>query len=531
MAMSVKPGRQIRRGALFRSAAAALALLAIVLAGACRRAAPPPEPAVKHVILFIGDGMSLGSEIAASRYLYGNDHGLAWHSFRTRATVATWDVTVYNRNAEREGRPPYDERAFSPALGYDVMKEGRRPHPLEMSLAERLASRRIRPSVDSAAAATAMSTGRKTKSGRVAWLPDEGPEGRLRTILEEFREKRGGAIGIVSTVPFNHATPAPFVSRNVSRSHYYTGRKGYEGVGIADEIIRETKPDVVIGGGHPLLDNPDLDPDKGFISAALLDELRSGGEYVFVERRFGVDGGLALLDAAERAVAEGRKLFGLFGGPGGNFETPLVENSPGSPSVRRAGEENPLLLDATLAALRVLSRNPRGFFVMIEQGDIDWAHHDNDFGLMIGAMSDLEEAVRAAVAFVDLPGDDIDWTNTALIVTADHATGGFMLAPDKRLGIGELPRQHQLTEGELRERRKTAADGEYVSLFVYPDGEVRYMTSGHSNELVALWAAGPVAGFFLEYKGLWYPGPIIDNTHINAVLRRALGLGPLPRWP
>lgn len=519
-----------RRVSLFRFGAVVLSLLILVLPSGCRRAASP-EPAVKHVILFIGDGMSLASEIAASRYLYGNDDGLAWHSFRTRVYVATWDVTVYNRNAERSGRPPYDERAFSPALGYDAKAEGRRPHPLETSLAERLASRRIRPSVDSAAAATAMSTGRKTESGRVAWLPDEGPEGRLRTILEEFREKRGGAIGIVSTVPFNHATPAPFVSRNVSRSHYYTGRRGYEGVGIADEIIRETKPDVVIGGGHPLLDNPELDPQKGFISAALLDELRSGSEYVFVERRPGVDGGLALLDAAERAVAEGRRLFGLFGGPGGNFETPVAANSPGSPSVSRAGEENPLLLDATLAALRVLSRNPRGFFVMVEQGDIDWAHHDNDFGRMIGAMSDLEEAVRAAVAFVDMPGDDIDWTNTALLVTADHATGGFMLAPDKRLGIGELPRQHRLSDEELKAKRKALTDGEYVSPFVYPDGEVRYITSGHSNELVTLSVTGPLGRFFLEYKGLWYPGPIIDNTHINAALRRALGLGLLPRRP
>lgn len=529
--MTAKPGRKIRRGDLFRQGAAALALLALVLAGACRRASSPPEPAVRHVILFIGDGMSLASEIAASRYLYGSDHGLAWHSFRTRSFVATWDVTVYNRNAEQAGRPPFDERAFSPALGYDANREGRRPLPLETFPRYPMDPSRPRPSVDSAAAATAMATGRKTETGRVSWLPGNGSEGGLQTILEEFREKRAGAIGIVSTVPFNHATPAPFVSRNVSRSQYYTGRKGYEGVGIADEIIRETKPDVVIGGGHPLLDNPDLDPDKGFISAALLDELRSGREYVFVERRPGVDGGLALLDAAERAVADGRRLFGLFGGPGGNFETPLAENSPGAPSVRRASEENPLLLDATLAALRVLSRNPRGFFVMIEQGDIDWAHHDNDFGLMIGAMADLEEAVRAAIAFVDLPGDDIDWTNTLLIVTADHATGGFMLNPSQRLGIGELPRQHELTKEELRERRRTAAAGEYVSPFVYPDGEVLYTSSGHSNELVSLSAAGSQAGFFLEYKGLWYPGPIIDNTHINAVLRRALGLGPLPRRP
>lgn len=528
--MAGRAGLSIRRLTLLRTWAAALSFLAFAVPSGCRPAAPP-APAVKHVILFIGDGMSLASEIALSRYLYGHDRGLAWHSFKIRSYVATWDVTNYDRNAEEAGRPPYDEKAFSPSLGYDVKREGRRPHPLEVSLIDRILPLKLRPATDSAAAATAMSTGRKTESGRVAWLPGEGPEGRLRTILEDYRERRDAAIGVVSTVPFNHATPAPFVSHNVNRTRYYTGHKGYAGVGLADEIVRTTKPDVVIGGGHPLLDNPGLDPDKGYVSAGLVDELRAGKDYVFVERRPGVDGGLAVLEAAERAVSEGRKLFGLFGGLGGSFETPVAADSPGSPDIRRATEENPLLLDATLAALRVLSQNSNGFFVMLEQGDIDWAHHDNDFGRMIGAMSDLEEAVRAAVAYVDQPGDAVDWTNTLLIVTADHATGWLRLTPDKPLGIGDLPQQYRLPDDELKMKRMRSGGRGYVSPFVYPDGEVSYGTSGHTNELVTLSAAGRGADLVLEYKGLCYPGPIIDNTHINALLRKALGLGSLPRRP
>ena len=517
-----------RKGAC-RFGAAALSLLALVFAGGCRRP-KPPAPVAKHIILFIGDGMSLASEIAASRYLYGHDRSLAWHPFAVRAYVATWDVTAYDKNAKDEGRPPYREAAFTPSLGYDPNREGRSPHPWDTLFPALPGAPKTRPSVDSAAAATAMATGRKTASGCVSWLPDKSPEGRLRTIFEDYRETKGGAVGVVSTVPFNHATPAPFVSHNISRTHYYAGYKEKPGTGIADEIIRETRPDVVIGGGHPLLDNPGLDPDKGFISGALLEELRTGREYVFVEREPGVDGGSALLAAAERALAEGRKLFGLFGGPGGNFETPVAADSPGSPSVARAGTENPLLLDATLAALRVLGRDPNGFFVMIEQGDIDWAHHDNDFGRMIGAMSDLEEAVRAAVAFVDMPGDAVDWTNTLLLVTADHTTGLLRLDPGKPMGLGDLPRQERLSDEDLKAKRKAAGAG-YVSKFVYPDGEVSYGTSGHANELVTLSATGAGARLIVEYKGLWYPGPIIDNTHVNAVLRRALGLGPLPRGP
>jgi alkaline phosphatase len=520
---------KLRRKDAFRFGAAALSLLALVFAGGCRRP-EPPDPVAKHVILFIGDGMSLGSEIAASRYLYGHDRGLAWHPFAVKAYVATWDVTSYNKNAEDEGRPPFGEAAFTPSLGYDSRREGRAPHPWDMLFPVPAGTMRARPSVDSAAAATAMATGRKTASGRISWLPDKGPEGRLRTIIEDYRETRGGSVGVISTVPFNHATPAPFVSHNISRAHYYTGYRERPGTGIADEIIHETRPDVVIGGGHPLLDNPGLDPGKGFISSALIEELRTGREYVFVEREPGVDGGSALLDAAERAVADGRKLFGLFGGPGGNFETPVAADSPGAPSVTPATRENPSLLDATLAALRVLGRDPDGFFVMIEQGDIDWAHHDNDFGRMIGAMSDLEEAVRTAVAFIDMPGDGIDWTNTLLLVTADHTTGLLRLDPGKPMGLGDLPRQERLPDEDLKAKRKAAGAG-YVSKFVYPDGEVSYGTSGHANELVTLSATGAGARLIVEHKGLWYPGPIIDNTHVNAVLRRALGLGPLPRGP
>lgn len=94
-----------------------------------------------------------------------------------------------------------------------------------------------------------------------------------------------------------------------------------------------------------------------------------------------------------------------------------------------------------------------------------------------------------------------------------------------------MPRQFRLADDELKAKRQASEGRGYVSPFVYPDGEVSYGTSGHANELVTLSAVGSAAGLVLEYKGLWYPGPIIDNTQINAVLRKALGLGLLPRGP
>jgi len=507
----------------------ALAALSLPFCSGCSR-----KPSFKNIILFIGDGMSVESEIAASRYLYGEDRALAWHSLPGQSYVSTWDVTAYDRNARGAHRAAYSDAVFEPALGYDVRMEGRRPYPDEGRLEAAIPV--SKPATDSASAATALATGVKTASGNIAWRPGDKPWGGLPTIAEEFRGRRGGAIGIVTTVPFSHATPAAFVSHNTSRNHYYSGYKGYVGLGIADEIILLVKPDVVIGGGNPVFDNPGFDAGKGCLSESLYKALHSSTDYVLAERQAGADGARTLNEATEKALSQGKKLFGLFGGKDGNFEIPVPENSPGSPKLVREAPEDLSLKDATLAALRVLSRDQDGFFLMAEQGDIDWANHDNDFRGLIGAMCDLEVAVRAAVAFVDQPGDDIDWTNTVLLVTADHATGGLRLNPAKPLGVGQLPLQIARAEVEAarpmngngsRSAPAPPAPAAFRSPQIYPDGEVSYSTIGHTNELVTLAVSGSAAPLFMEYKGWWYPGPIVDNTQVNAGMREALGLGVL----
>src|SRR4030065_329291 len=82
----------------------------IVVSPACGKRAP----ALKHVIFFIGDGMSAQTEAAASRDLYGRDDGLAWQKFPGQAYVTTWDVNIYNGNARRARRPPYSRSSFTP---------------------------------------------------------------------------------------------------------------------------------------------------------------------------------------------------------------------------------------------------------------------------------------------------------------------------------------------------------------------------------------------------------------------------------
>lgn len=239
------------------------------------------------------------------------------------------------------------------------------------------------------------------------------------------------------------------------------------------------------------------------------------GGYVFAERLSGKIGETTLLYAADVAAKYGMKLFGLFGGDGGNFEPPMPYDNPSTPVIFRQTLENPLLKDATVAALEVLSQDRDGFFLMIEQGDIDWANHANDYKLMIGTSWDLDEAVKAAMAYIDQPGDGINWGNTLLIVTADHSNSYMRLNDSLKLDKGDLPAQ---VDGFCPDDPTNACPN-------CPDGEVTYRTTNHTNELVRLYAKVKGTKLFRKYEGKWYPGTrIIDNTDLFYVMAEAAGV-------
>jgi alkaline phosphatase len=450
----------------------------------------------KHIILFIGDGMHLEHETAGSRYLTGKDNNLVFHSFDYQNSCSTWDVSTYNLYASSLGAAPYDINSFKPSVGYNPSLGGDKPYPRVADLQESyflgLINGKV-PATDSASAATAISTGLKTDDGNIAWKSGDPADGALVSISQRLKKELGYSIAVVSTVPFSHATPASFVSHNTNRNNY---------LNIASEIIRVTKPDVVIGGGHP-----GWTGKYNFIGKPEYNYLKTGSEYIFCERRAGAKGSLSLSAAQKRAISEKKLLFGLYGGLKGNFEYPVPSNSQGSPSFT-INTENPTLADMVSSTLNVLSRNKNGFFVMFEQGDIDWANHANDYRWMIGSIYDLNTAVQTAVNFVNRPGDEFDWNNTLIIVTSDHSNSFMRLNAAKKPGKGVLPRQIALP-----------------GKFLYPDGEVSYTTIGHTNELVSIYAKGKDARRFQKFEGKWYPGTrIIDNTNIYQIIAEITGL-------
>ena len=441
--------------------------------------------------------MHLEHEIATSRYLYGNDYGLIFHSFPYQNYVTTWDMTTYESHGCQ-----YNKNSITPAFGYDVGLGGKAPFPVTPD--EKVNTKYLLAhATDSASAATAMATGHKTPKKKIS--PD------LKTIAEMSREQKGFSIGVVTTVPFNHATPAAFIAHNNHRDHYYTGYKGYGNSGIADQIINETKPEVVIGAGHPLLNNPKFQSDKGYISQVLYGHLRFSKEYIFAEKANHIHAGRILESAAKKAITDHKKLFGLFGDTEGKFSG-RYPASDGQPRLIREHTNDPTLSEAALAALEVLSQDKDGFFVMIEQGDIDWANHDNDFRSMITSMVDLNEAVQSIVNFIDQPEDDITWDNTLLIVTADHANSFMRL--QKIFEKGRLPQQRHIPWIFFKKIK-----------YLYRPDEVRYSLADHTNELVSIYSKGCCVALFKKHEYQWYPQQkIIDNTHIFDVMKEAAGL-------
>ncbi len=457
----------------------------------------------RHVILVIGDGMQLAHEVAASRYLYGKDNGMAWQKpVSKHGFVTTWDVSAYNKYANILGEAKWTPTSANPLVGYNPELGGTEPYPKQNPATgyDYFRQNGVWPATDSASAAPAMATGIKTDDGNLAWTSGDPANGRLTTIAETLRAEKGMAIGVVSTVPFSHATPAAFVSHNVSRNNYGA---------IAEEIILQTQPEVVIGGGHPA-----TNPGNTYISATAYDALKTGSTYVLAERQAGVDGAVSLRDAANAAATSGKKLFGLYGGKGGNFEYPVPSDTPRAPSVARGSIENPTLADVVDSAFTVLSQDPEGFFLMVEQGDIDWANHANNFANMIGGMADLENAVNKIYELVNREGDDITWENTTVMVTSDHGNSYMRLNDAIKLKKGDLPAQ-------------VCSPG-----CTYPEGQVTYGTGGHTNELVTFALESGVEGVnrrFNQLTGAEYPDTkILDNTSIYHLLAQAAGWNRAP---
>jgi len=263
---------------------------------------------------------------------------------------------------------------------------------------------------DSAGTMTAIITGVKTKKGMLS-VSDEVNKGdckgskghELRTALE-LAEIKGLSTGIVSTARLTHATPAATYAHVASRDWEYNAGIGDGCKDIASQFIDFPYGDgidVAMGGGRQAF-MPNVASKVEGKSGKRTDgrDLRvewknkyPNGNYIETKAEF---------DAID--VHKNNKLLALFNPSHMHYEADRQNDKAGEPS----------LSEMTKKAIEVLKNNSKGFFLMVESGRIDHAHHA---GNAFNALNETAELSKA-VAIADELTDDKD---TLIIVTADHS--------------------------------------------------------------------------------------------------------------
>jgi alkaline phosphatase len=249
---------------------------------------------------------------------------------------------------------------------------------------------------DSAAAATVIATGARVENGRLS-LTRAGDA--LHSVLEVC-QRAGKATGLITTSFFFDASPAAFAVHQASRD---------ESVAIVRQMLGQTRPDVVMGNGGEIFDNP----------LYLLGVTPEDFGYFVVRDRHA----LAAWDPRSQP-----RLLGLFSTP---FVPNIVasENYSMTPALERTEDSpDPTLADMTARALARLAQDPDGFFLFAEDELLDEMGHRGP--------AEVAWANRAypqqAAALDDALGVALDWVEahssfeqTLIVLLADHETGGY----------------------------------------------------------------------------------------------------------
>lgn len=469
--------------------------LTIMMATGCAGAEGPATADTamtpkRNVILFIGDGMGV-STVTAARIFAGQQHGLPGESyslsFEHFPNVAL--VKTYNSNAQVP---------------------------------------------DSAGTMSAIMTGEKTRMGHISVGPevahDDCPAALAgeRPTLLELAEDRGFATGVVSTARITHATPAATYAHVPNRDWENDAELPPAAVeagcrDIARQLIEFSHGDgidVVLGGGRlEFLPAADQDPEYPGAHG-----LREDGRNLTREWTNGRPGARYVWNEADFSAlspADPGPVLALFEPSHMRFEADRGRDAAGEPS----------LAEMTAFAIHKLENNPKGFFLMVEAGRIDHAHHGaNARRALVDAVA-LSDAVSTAMELTD-------HADTLVLVTADHSHTLTISGYPKRgnpilgkvVGVdGKLARDgdghpyttlsyangpgYQETLPDLTDVDTEALD--YQQLGTLPMGG-----ETHSGEDVAAFATGPEAQ--------WVHG-VMEQNLLFRVMERELMPDTVPR--
>jgi alkaline phosphatase len=406
----------------------------------------------KRIVLFVFDGMDWTTTQAAAIYrtgkIYREGRGAGLH-FQDYAGALT-DYGYFVSAPHSEGtkldvnrqiitEPGSIPGGFSPRLGGDTpwSSAGEPEYWIGKGTIKHAYP-------DSSATATAMTTGVKTYNAAV----NIDPFGRQLTPIARKLQEQGFAVGVVTSVPISHATPACAYGNNVDRDDYQDLSRDLLGLpSVAHPHEALSGLDVVLGAGFGEtfekdgLQGENFVPGNRYLTEQDLArcDLKQGGKYQVVQRTAGKPGREVLAEAGREAAARKRRLFGFFGGPKGHlpFQTAdgkfdLVPGIPGKgqsskPETYTAEDirENPTLAEMTETALEVLGQRSDRFWLMVEAGDVDWANHQNNLDASIGAVCSGDAAFRTVTNWIERNGG---WNDTVVLLTADH--GHYLVLDD-----------------------------------------------------------------------------------------------------
>ncbi|KAH9513409.1 hypothetical protein Btru_032947 [Bulinus truncatus] len=448
----------------------------------------PNYKLAKNVILMIGDGMGL-STVTAGRIYQGQK----------------------NDKSGEETKLSFEEFPYA-ALSKTYCADRQVP--------------------DSAASGVSMVTGVKVNYGTLG-VDADVPYGKdcttmiesrkLKTILDYALEE-GKSVGIVTTTRVTHATPGATYAhvpyRDWESDSNMAEAKNCQNVkDIAYQLVMDNpKINVILGGGRRYFTtNTTRDPvfnDTFGLRKDGLDLIKlwkdgklkrnMSHEYVYSRQQ------LSNVD-----VSRTDYLLGLFARSHHTYETD-----------RQPSDVEPTLAEMAETAIKILSRNPKGYFVLIEGGRIDQAHHDNY------AKKALEELVHfnsAATKVTELTSSD---NNTLVVVTADHShvfgIAGYPSRGNDILGLVDIVDPTERPDdlmpyttlgylnGPSSGRVNLTAVNTTVSTYQQP-GCIKMPYETHGGEDVSIYAKGPMAHLFQGTR---------EQSYIGHVLMYSSCLGP-----
>ncbi|MFO7370400.1 MAG: alkaline phosphatase [Bacteroidales bacterium] len=236
---------------------------------------------------------------------------------------------------------------------------------------------------DSAPTSTAYATGIKTVSGYVG----VDREGAPHVSVMELARLQGMATGIVATCEFPHATPADFVCHLPNRKNYNT---------LTTQFLNNS-PDLVFAGGREVLENAN--------NGQSLIDFKEAGYRLITDK----------ISFSKLKIHKDSIVWALFADWKNDTEYKSYQCDITRP------EKEPSLSEMTAKAIELLSQNKKGFLLVVEGSQIDWACHNNDPFAAVTEFLEFDKAVGIALDFASGNG------STAVIVCPDHGNGGLSI--------------------------------------------------------------------------------------------------------